>query len=300
MKPDEDDRRAPPRRQLQNYRAMLERVGFRPSRRLGQNFLLEPELHIRLLQAVAPSHDDLVLEIGAGLGFLTRELCKRCRLVAVEVDARLFQILAGDLGQQATLVHANILQQNSLNPVVLAALRDNRTVGRFLVVANLPYAISGPLLAALLAIEEPPTEMALLVQREFADRLAATPRTKDYGALSAQIQLAYEVQVLRKVPADVFWPRPKVDSSMVHLRARPEGSLGRTTSERVGLARFLRRLFAGRRKMVRNAQVVREQASGFADTCSELLEQRPDALAPRDLLRLWAAQKTLDPDSGPQ
>ena len=284
MTPSEAADRGP----MRGYREQLRELGFRPSRRLGQNFLLEPALHRLLVESVAPTKDDLVLEVGAGLGFLTRELAGRCRVLAVEVDRRLHRILERELGPQqgVRIVAADALVRARLGPELTAALAEERAGcrGRLLLIANLPYAIAGPLLVATITMAAPPAAMALLVQQEFAARLAAVPGTKAYGALSALAQLACHVTVLRRVGAEVFWPRPKVDSSMVRLTARADGILGEPPAAREALARFLRQLFAARRKKLRNARVL----AGDSDRLpAELLERRPDAVAPEELLELW-------------
>jgi len=296
------DGRAP----LAHYRGLLAQVGFRPSRRWGQNFLLQPALHRVLVEALAPASGDLVLEVGAGLGFLTRELVAHCRVLAVEVDNRLCELVTRELGgnEHLRLVHADVLSRSRLNPEVMAALRQEQEhcPGRLLVGANLPYAISGPLLAALVTMPSPPAAMALMVQLEFAQRLTATPGTKDYGSLSVLAQLGYDVRLLRRVGAEAFWPRPRVDSAIVHLGQRQDGNgiLSWRSPERLQLAQFVRQLFCGRRKKLRNAGVLRvavQRVGDLATAAGDLLEQRPDAVPPTELLRLWRLWKSLDPAS---
>ncbi len=288
---------------LAHYREMLAQKGFRPSRRLGQNFLLEPELHRVVVDAVGPRAKDLVLEVGAGLGFLTRELIRRCRVLAVEVDDRLCELLWQELRghQNLRLVQADVLSRSKLGPKVTAALaaERRRCAGRFLVVANLPYAVSGPLLAALVTMPAPPAAMGLLVQLEFARRLTAEPARKVYGSLSVLVQLGYDVRLLRRVDAAAFWPRPQVDSAIVHLQQRPAGIgiLQCPHEERGSFAGFLRQLFGSRRKKLRNAQIL-SRVPGLLEAAPDLLEQRPDALAVADYWRLWELWKSLDPASG--
>lgn len=293
-----------PRAPLARYRQLLDQVGFVPSQRRGQNFLLQPGLHRVVVDALAPQPTDLVLEVGAGLGFLTRELVARCRVLAVEVDQRLCELVTRELGghPHLRLLAADVLSGSGLNPEVLAALEEERRhcPGRLLVGANLPYAISGPLAAALVTMPALPAAMVLMVQLEFARRLAAVPATKEYGNLSALLQLAYEVKLLRRVGAEAFWPRPRVDSAIVELRQRHEDDhdtiLGWPAADRQVLARFLRQLFCARRKKLRNASVL--QVKGLAEAAGELLEQRPDAVPPAGLLRLFQLWKSLDPTLG--
>ncbi len=276
-----------------HYRALMDSMEFKPSRRLGQNFLLDPTLHRVLVDAADPQPEDLVLEIGPGLGFLTRELAGRCRVLAVEVDARLHSILVGELrdfvdgGSSVRLLHCDVLQRSRLHPEVLAALAEERQrqPGRLLVVANLPYAISGPLLAELCCLERPPDAMAVLIQLELAQRIAAGPGTREYGSLSVQLQLAYQPQLLRRVGAQVFRPRPQVDSAMLQLSPRQDGCADLLAGERRELGEFLRQAFASRRKKLRNARVL--AGRDLAPYLDPLLELRPDAVAPNDLLALF-------------
>jgi len=290
-----------PRAPLARYRELLAAVGFRPSRRRGQNFLLQAGLHRVLVDALAPEPPDLVLEVGAGLGFLTRELAERCQVLAVEVDGRLFELLGREVAgnRNVRLLHGDVLSGSRLSPAVTAALEElrGRCPGRLLVAANLPYVISGPLLAAVVTMPSPPSAMALLVQLEFAQRLGAAPGTKQYGSLSALAQSGYEVRLLRRVTADAFWPRPRVDSAMVRLSELPEKTsiLSLPARERLELAQFLRQVFSARRKKLRNARIL--QHRGLAAAAGGLLEQRPDAVPPPELLHLWRLWKSLDPES---
>lgn len=276
-----------------SYRELMDSLGFKPSRRLGQNFLLDPSLHRVLVEAVDPRPGDLVLEVGPGLGFLTRELAGRARVLAVELDARLHQIISRELpgyvdgGESIRLLHCDVLQRSRIHPRVIEALAEERAVhrGRFLVIANLPYAISGPLLAELAVLPSPPDELAILIQLELAQRIAGSPGTKDYGALTVQLQLAYRPSILRKVGAQVFRPRPQVDSAMLHLAPRTDGGTDLDHEDRRRLAVFLRQVFAGRRKKMRNAKVL--AACSVAPHLEHLLELRPDAVAPNEFLELF-------------
>lgn len=271
----------------------MDSLQFKPSRRLGQNFLLDASLHRVLVNAADPRPGDLVLEVGPGLGFLTRELSGRARILAVELDGRLHEILGRELpgfacgGDSVRLLHCNALASSQIHPRVIEAMAEERAAhdGRFLVVANLPYAISGPLMAELTCLPSPPDELAVLVQLELAQRITAAPGTREYGALSVLLQLAYQPSILRKVSAEVFRPRPRVDSAMLHLAPRQPVDGGLVDLDRRALAAFLRQAFAGRRKKLRNAKVITGRS--VAPHLQDLLELRPDAVAPNDLLELF-------------
>ncbi|MCC6670816.1 MAG: ribosomal RNA small subunit methyltransferase A [Planctomycetes bacterium] len=282
------------------FRSWLERMaaaGFHPSRERGQNFLLDPTLHRAIAAAVGAGPGDVVLEVGAGLGFLTRELAATgARVVAVELDPRLHALLAEDLrawpGAAATrveLVHADVLagEDERFHPAVLAALAGARAAaagGRFLLAANLPYSISGPFLARLALLDDPPATAVLLVQRELGDRLRAAPGSRTYGALSALVASVYDVEMERKVGREVFRPRPKVDSALLRLRRRADAEFAQLPrTERLAFAAFVRGLFAGRRKMLRS--ILGERCP--ADLEPALLAARPEVLTAAELLALF-------------
>lgn len=205
------------------WRARLDALGFRPSRRLGQNFLLDENLARAIVRDAGVEEGDLVVEVGPGLGFLTRPLLEAgARVLAVEIDGRLAQVLREDLGEHPgfELVHGDALEgKHRLSPAVEERLPQE---GPWSLVSNLPYSVSAPLLAVLAGLPLPPRAMTALVQLEVAERLGARPGTPDWGPISARLQAAYRVEPGRGVGPAQFWPRPKVDSAVVHLRRRSE------------------------------------------------------------------------------
>ena len=212
-----------------HYRERLAEVGFRPSRRLGQNFLLDPEVHRQIAEAAELGPEDLVLEVGVGLGFLTRELAARAgRVLGVEVDRRLLQIVRDEFsdfpggGRNVRLIQADVLGDGEeLHKSVSEALIAEREglEGRFVVVSNPPYSIAGPLMARCMTLAQLPDCLVVLIPRELADRWASPCGTRAYGALSVLIQTGYAATVLRNVPRQVFWPRPRVVSAISWWRS---------------------------------------------------------------------------------
>lgn len=284
------------------YRERLALLGFRPSRRLGQNFLLEPELHRVMADAAAVGADDVVLEIGAGLGFLTRELAGRARrVVAVEIDHRLCEVLREDLvampgGDRVELVQADVLgRHGELGDAVLQVIAA--AGAQLKVVANLPYAVTGPVLATLCTAPALPARMAVLVQLEVATRLCAAPRTSEYGSLTALVQACFAVRLARRVGREVFRPRPNVDSGIVEMvRARDCLAAAWSCAERRSFAAFVRGLFSARRKMVRHGLARAAAAAGIPPPdpgawsgLEAALSARPGDLDPPMLAALWRA-----------
>lgn len=231
----------------QAVRARLEAAGFRPSRRLGQNFLLDENMLRAIVRDADVSRDDVVLEVGPGCGFLTLHLAREAgRVVSVEIDPRLLEI-ARELCAEATNVQwirADVLaSKQALAPEVDAALPRDRS---WKLVANLPYSVSAPLLAVLAGRDVPPDTMTVLVQREVAERVVAAPGTNDWGPLSIRLQLDYAARVTRTVPAQLFWPRPEVESAVVRLDRRKDAR--GTPDARRAFEELVRALFQRRRQ----------------------------------------------------
>ena len=186
-------------------RQILDRYGIAPKQSLGQNFLHDEGLLARIVAAADLSSGDAVLEIGPGLGALTRQLAQAAgRVVAVELDDRLLPVLRYELEPFANveIVHGDILTFD------VGAHFD----GPFVVVANVPYYITGAILRRLLEGHPRPKRMVMTVQREVADRLTATPPRM--SLLAVGVQYYGSVRLVGAVKAGAFWPRPEVDSAV--------------------------------------------------------------------------------------
>lgn len=233
--------------------AVLEAYGLATRKSLGQNFLVDRHALAGIVDAAALQPEDVVLEIGPGLGVLTRELAAACRaVIAIELDAGFVRWLndlfeAESSGDRVRLVH-----EDALTADFGALLADHPPGpgGVHKVVANLPYYITSPLLMRLLEEQLPFATIIVMVQREVARRLTAAPGTKDYGALSVAVQLRAEVETVLVVPPGAFYPPPKVDSAVVRLRLRP---FPESVKEPGVLRAAVRTAFGQRRKTVRNA-----------------------------------------------
>ena len=194
--------------------------GLRANRLLGQNFLVDHNVLEFICKAAGVAEGDVVFEIGAGTGLLTEHLARTgATVVAVEIDRNLFEIAheyVGDLPNVSLLccdVHG---ARRRINPDAEAALRGAGG-GALKVVSNLPYCISTDLLVSLLEMERVVERMVLTVQKEFADRLLAAPGSRDYGPLTVLLGAHGRVERLRDLTPAVFWPVPKVGSSVVRF-----------------------------------------------------------------------------------
>jgi 16S rRNA (adenine1518-N6/adenine1519-N6)-dimethyltransferase len=232
-------------------RALLARHGLRPNRELGQNFLVDESLAARLVERAGVAPEDCVIEIGAGLGVLTRALAARAaRVIALEIDAGLVRALRaeGGLPENVELLHADALDTD------LVALA-RRAAGRVRVVANLPYAVSTPLLRRLLAARRALADWSVMLQREVAERIAARPGSRDFGSLAVLHALAVRVERGMRLRPGCFFPVPKVESCVLRMTPRPDSPLAVDArgDELDRVERVARAAFATRRKRLANA-----------------------------------------------
>ncbi|NGZ02011.1 MAG: 16S rRNA (adenine(1518)-N(6)/adenine(1519)-N(6))-dimethyltransferase [Nitrospira sp. WS238] len=212
-------------------------------KRLGQNFLIDPNIVRKIIALADLSRNDDVLEIGPGRGILTEALCRSAgHITAIEIDPRL---------------HAYLAERQPQFPNLTLALGDAMTypieqlpLGT-IVVANLPYYLSTPILFRLLEQSHRFTRLALMLQKEVADRLVAKPGSSDYGILSVMTQYSADVTKAFKVSAQCFRPRPDVESAVVLLRSKSERE--QTGEDRDLFSAFVRAAFAHRRKTLVNS-----------------------------------------------
>lgn len=230
-------------------RDLLERHGFSFSKKLGQNFLINPSVCPRMAEACGATPDTGVLEIGPGIGVLTRELAQRAgRVVAVELDDRLPPVLAETLAgrDNVTVVQGDCLKLDLHR--LLAEQFGDRPVA---VCANLPYYITSPIIMNLLESRLPVTNITVMVQKEAAQRLCAAPGTREAGAVTLAVQYYAEAETLFTVSRGSFMPAPNVDSAVIRLTVRKEPPCA-VRDEKV-LFRLIRAGFGQRRKTLLNS-----------------------------------------------
>ena len=251
---------------IRDVKSLLSRHGFRFSKSMGQNFLVADWVPREIAAACGASDAYGVLEVGPGIGPLTRELCERAaQVVSIELDQSLYPVLSETLADcpNFTLVPGDVLQLD------LPALLDQQLPGLpVLACANLPYNITTPALRALVEADRFES-ITVMIQKEVAQRVAARPGTSDYGAFSVYMQYYTQPELLFDVPPDCFLPAPKVTSAVVRCKALTAPPVAFSCGEPF-FFRTVRAAFALRRKTLRNSM-----ASAFAldrDRAAAVLE----------------------------
>jgi len=262
---------------LSDIRATLQEIHVSPVKTLGQNFLHDQNLARWIVDQAQVTSDDYVLEIGPGLGALTKLLLEKgARVLAIEKDRR----LANFLRERFSRERLEILNIDALkfDAGVLFSHRSAKLLG------NLPYNISSALLAKFLAFPSPISLWLFTLQKEMAMRFSAKPSTHDYGALTLRIQLRHRVKYLRTVPATVFFPRPEIDSAVVRILPRDPQELPSHDEEL--LVKLIRLGFSQRRKQL--GKLLRERVDNW-DTLARRLNLDPKVRAEELSLLQWIA-----------
>jgi len=248
-------------RQTQSYlRDLFQCNRLHPKNKLGQNFLIDLNLVDFIVHSADLTRADLALEIGSGTGSLTAKLAEAAgSVLSVEIDPA-FHALAIESAHghdNVRLLNVDALKnKNQMNPDVLAnleELKEKYRPQRVKLVANLPYAVATPVITNLLIAHVPLERMVVTVQWEIAQKLIARPSTKDYGALAVLVQSLANVEILRRLPPTVFWPRPQVESGIVRIHPNAEKRQQIADVQRFRF--FLRDLYSHRRKNLRGGLI---------------------------------------------
>ncbi|MEN8006671.1 MAG: 16S rRNA (adenine(1518)-N(6)/adenine(1519)-N(6))-dimethyltransferase RsmA [Candidatus Krumholzibacteriota bacterium] len=256
----------------ESQHAILRKYGIRPVKRRGQNFLVDGNL-ARAIAADTLAIGDNVLELGAGGGALTVHLlAAAARVACVEVDRNLCELLRSEFGarEEFRLIEGDLAKLDWAGALAEAGARP-------VVAGNLPYVLTSKVLFALADLRESISGAVFMVQKEVAERLAASPGGRDYGILAVVLGSVFEVKVMRAVPASVFWPKPEVESAIIRLI--PRGSWSRSEFE--NFTQVVKTLFGQRRKKLRT------QLRGHYSLSPEAVEE-------------LAARVGVDPDSRPE
>ena len=252
----------------QQTHEFLKRTGRNPNQKLGQHFLIDPHTLQEITWAAKLTDADFVLEIGAGLGFLTSVLAATAKkVVAVEIDDFLYAELQLKFSRtpHISLIQGDILKQD------LPALLNDSPPQNTKIVANLPYYITTPILWELLKHRQKIGACVLTMQTEVAERIISPPGNKRYGALSIGVSYYADAEIVHRIPPDRFFPSPQVDSSVLKLQMRDTPQV--TVENEALFFRIVRAAFQSRRKMLRNALLkngVFISAEVFNTVCAQL------------------------------
>lgn len=206
---------------LKTIQTVLGRHGFTFSKALGQNFLVDPDICPEMARLSGCNRDTLVIEIGPGIGVLTKELCRNAgAVVAIELDKRLAPVLKETLCEfdNFELIMGDVMEL----PLQQIIEEKRKHFSSVRICANLPYYITSPILMRLLEQQLTVDSITVMVQKEAAIRLCAAVGSRDSGAVTVAVHYYAESEVLFQVPRDCFYPAPKVDSAVIHLRVRRE------------------------------------------------------------------------------
>ncbi len=282
-----------------DVRSLLDRYDIRPSKGLGQSFLVAPWAYERILAAAQLTQQDVVLEVGPGLGTLTRRLAEQAlQVIAVELDARMIAILQDTLaGCGNVTVHQGDILETDPATLLAPWLGGQGDAAPYKVVANLPYYITSRALRHLLTAAVRPQRMVLMVQREVADRIVAAPG--DMSLLAVSVQVFGAAERVCRVPAEAFYPRPKVDSAVLAVELYPTPLVPETLLE--PFFRAARAGFQQKRKQLHNSLVAnlglgREAVERALEQASIAPQRRAQSLSMEEWARLTA---TLFPEAGP-
>jgi 16S rRNA (adenine1518-N6/adenine1519-N6)-dimethyltransferase len=293
---------------------LLLSAGVRPNKRFGQHFLIDLNLMRLLIDTADIRRNDVVLEVGCATGSLTEAIAQKCGFcVAVEIDAVLANIAKTQLAGRTNveIIAADVLKNKfEINPVVIDALNKARSKykGRLLLVSNLPYAAATPLMLNLVSRASCPRShvsrassprdhnpvvdaMFVTVQKEVANRMLASPCSKDYGILSILLSATGNVKHIRTLKPTVFWPQPQVDSAMIRYIRNPEKvkqvkSIEVLSAVASGLLQHRRKMLKGCCKLITGKLGKIDNWSEIFSRCGVDSNSRPDQLTPEQFVAI--------------
>ena len=240
--------------QPSTIKEIRDKYGFRFTKSLGQNFLTDKNIIDSIIEGSGTGEEDLAIEIGPGIGVITRELAAIAhKVIAIEIDTGLIPILNETLGD---LDNVEVVNEDVLKTDLRALIAGEEFSGSVRVIGNLPYYITTPIVMKLLQDSPGIDTITVMMQKEVADRLKAAPGTKDCGAISLMVQYYSEITEVVKVPKTVFVPQPKVDSMVLRLDVRKKPQV--EVSDPEFMFRVIKAGFGQRRKTLSNALSVLE------------------------------------------
>lgn len=265
---------------------LWEENGFRPNKKLGQNFLIDKNIRDKILSFLPVDTKGIVVEIGAGFGVMSFEAADRCgRLYAVEKDKKICGIMEAQFRQKENL---ELVQGDILDLDICALVQGPEKLTVF---GNIPYFITTPVIEKIIKERRCIKSAYIMIQEEFADRVTSSPGTKDYGSISCYVQFYTKVKKLIKIKKNSFYPRPRVDSCLLEL-AIPQEPRVRVEEEEL-MFKIIRKAFSQRRKKVVNTlshgdflSMERDDWRGILEKCGIDSSLRAENLSLSDYAKL--------------
>lgn len=234
----------------QNTIEILQKYNFAFQKRYGQNFLIDTHVLEKIIREAGITKDDMVLEVGPGIGTMTQYLCENARkVIAVEIDKNLIPILEEDT--LASYDNVRVINEDILKVDICRLVEEENQGKPIKVVANLPYYITTPIIMGLFESHVPIESITIMVQKEVADRMQEKPGTKEYGALSLAVQYYAKPEIVAIVPPNCFMPRPNVSSAVIRLTRHEETPVDVGNEKQ--MFRIIRAAFNQRRKTLQNS-----------------------------------------------
>ncbi len=230
---------------LEKTKEICRQNNIKPTRSKGQNFLINENVYLDIIKASKLQKEDVILEVGPGLGFLTRKLAQRVnKVIAVELDDKIAGILKKNLKKEG-IKNVNVVNQDILNFNVKEEIKEP-----YRIIANLPYNISSIFLRKFLTLDKKPKDMILMLQKEVAQRIVAKP--SKMSLLAVSVQFYAKAKIVRFVPSNAFWPQPKVDSAVIKIKLE-NGFQDKIKKESErDFFRLVKFGFSAKRKMLKN------------------------------------------------
>lgn len=239
----------------QGIRSLEKKYNFHMAKKFGQNFLTDESIILDIVESAGITERDLVIEIGPGMGVLTIEAAEVAgKVVAIEIDRKLIPILGETLRlyDNVKIINEDIMQANLAEIIENERqLSDGSNAESVRILGNLPYYITTPILMKLLEDRVAAETITIMVQKEVAERIAAPPGSRTYGAISVAVQYYCEVEYVKTVPKEVFVPRPKVDSAILLLKVRKQSPVDLVSEEL--FFECIKKGFGQRRKTLKNS-----------------------------------------------
>ena len=273
-----------------NIRRILAENSLYPKKNLGQNFLTDAHVLSKIIDAADVCDTDLIIEIGPGLGVLTAELSKRAKkVIAVEIDTALADILKSSVAANTEIINSDILKTDLRQIIADSSFKSAK------IVANLPYYITTPIIFSVFENSLPVSDLVVMVQKEVAERMLASPSTKAYGLLTLSVAYYGKCSLVANVPPNSFFPRPDVHSAVVKIHVDEQKHISRPQ-----FFPIIKAAFANRRKTLQNCLAASKELGLSKEDAAKLLSSaglrediRGEALYFDDFARLTSAYSAL-------